>query len=307
MSPWLGIGLKLLATLLFAVMGALVKAIGDAAPLGQMVFARNFFALFPILVLLLVKGQISSRLKTKRLGGHVVRAAMGTLGMGLGFSALTLLSLPDATAISFAMPIFTVILSALILGETVRIYRWSAVGVGLAGVLVMVWPYLSFAGQGSGGGDPLGAFYALGAALAGAFSTIQVRQLTKTEHTATIVLYFSVIMSVLSLLTIFLGWVRPTPEQGLILIGIGLAGGCGQLVQTESFRHASASLIAPFDYFSMIWAIAIGYLLFGELPTRLVLAGSTLVIAAGIFVIIREARLGLDRTAQRKIKTPYGG
>jgi drug/metabolite transporter (DMT)-like permease len=307
MSSWAGIGLKILATMLFTSMGAMVKALGDAAPLGQVIFARNFFALLPILLFLVWRGELGHGLKTSRPLGHAARAAIGIVGMCFGFAALQRLSLPDATAIGFALPIFTVVLSALLLGETVRIYRWSAVGVGLVGVLIMLWPYLSFVHGGAARSDSVGALLALASAVAGAFATIQVRRLTATEHTAAIVFYFSVIAAFLALLTLALGWPWPTPGEAALLIGIGTAGGCGQIVQTESFRRASASVIAPFDYFSMIWAIVIGYVLFGELPTVLVLTGAALVIGAGIFVIFREARLGLDRTAQRRVKTPYGG
>lgn len=303
----IGIGLKVVATLLFTIMGALIKAVGDAVPLGQIIFSRNFFALLPILALLAWRGELKSGLKTSRPGGHVLRALIGGLSMFFVFAALQRLTLADATAIGFATPIFSVVFAVIILGEVVRIYRWSAVAVGFVGVFVMLSPYLTvFGGESVHDDMAIGAVFALLGAIGSALAMIQVRRLTKTETTPAIVFYFSVVAALMGLATLPTGWAWASAETAMMLVGIGIVGGIAQIFLTESYRHAPASLIAPFDYLTMLWSVVIGYLFFAESPTGTVLAGAAIVIAAGLFVIYREARIGLDRSS-RKLRMPFGG
>jgi drug/metabolite transporter (DMT)-like permease len=139
-----------------------------------------------------------------------------------------------------------------------------------------------------------------------ALAQVFVRRLVQTEKTPAIVFYFSVTASCLSLLTLPFGWVVPTaPEVGL-LICAGLLGGVGQIFLTSSYRLADASVIAPFDYSSMILALIIGYFVFGEMPTLVMLLGAGLIVIAGILIIWRERKLGLERNQQRKVMTPQG-
>jgi drug/metabolite transporter (DMT)-like permease len=102
------------------------------------------------------------------------------------------------------------------------------------------------------------------------------------------------------------GWIRPDMIDALVLIGTGVVGGMAQIAITESYRHAPASLVAPFAYTGMLWSIAIGFLAFGEVPLPIVLVGAAVVVAAGLLVIWRERRLGLDRTAEKLADTPPG-
>jgi drug/metabolite transporter (DMT)-like permease len=136
-----------------------------------------------------------------------------------------------------------------------------------------------------------------------------VRRLTATEKTGAIVLYFSMLSSLLGLSTIVLGWRMPSlPDFGLLVL-IGILGGTGQILMTQSYRYADTSIVAPFEYTTMIWALLLGWFVFGDLPTAAVSIGGVIVAAAGLFVIWRERRLGLERakaveaTAQR----PAGG
>ena len=123
-------------------------------------------------------------------------------------------------------------------------------------------------------------------------STVQTRHLTKSETTSSIVFYFSLICAVAGLATLPLGWIMPSGPGLAALIGIGICGGLGHIVLTESYRWAPASLVAPFDYTAMLWALMLGYLAFGELPTVLVLVGALIIVAAGLFVIWRERSPG---------------
>jgi drug/metabolite transporter (DMT)-like permease len=133
-----------------------------------------------------------------------------------------------------------------------------------------------------------------------------VRKLVLTENTSAIVFWFSLTATVLSLATIPFGWVVPTPREAVILVGAGLLGGVGQILLTSSYREADASLVAPFDYASMLFALLIGYFVFSEVPTTTMLGGAALVIAAGILIIWRERKLGLERAKGRKAMTPQG-
>jgi drug/metabolite transporter (DMT)-like permease len=227
--------------------------------------------------------------------------------MGLGFFGLTRLPLPESISINYAAPLAVVVLSALILKEKVRLYRWSAALIGFVGVIIIMWPRLTiFSGGQAGEGEMAGALAALAAAMAAAFATLQVRRLVQSEKTATIVIYFSVTSSLIALVTIPFGWVWPTPQQAALLVGAGFAGGTAQLLLTSSYRHADLSIIAPFEYSSMILSIAVGYAVFGDIPTPQMLLGGLIVMGSGIFIIYREHQLGLERDKARQASTPQG-
>lgn len=301
-----GIGLKVASVGVFVIMSTLLKA-AEGVPAGQLVFFRSFFAIFPIALVLAWRRELVDGLKTADPFGHVLRGIIGVSAMGLGFFGLTRLPLPESVSITYATPLAVVVLSALIIKENVRLYRWSAVLIGLAGVLIIMWPRLTvFSGGQAGGGEMIGAIAAFCGAVCAAFAQLQVRRLVKTENTATIVIYFSVTSSVIALVTLPFGWVWPTPQQAALLIGAGFAGGIGQILLTSSYRHADLSIIAPFEYSSMILSIAIGYLVFGDVPTPQMLLGGLIVVGSGIFIIYRERRLGLDRGKARQASTPQG-
>jgi drug/metabolite transporter (DMT)-like permease len=184
----------------------------------------------------------------------------------------------------------------LVLKETVRGYRWTAVAVGFGGVLIMMAPHLGEGLSGVGGAAPvIGAMFALLGASCSAFATIQVRRLTGTESTGAIVLYFSLLTTALGLITVALGWRMPDAGDLALLVLIGILGGIGQILLTGSYRFGDASLIAPFEYTTMIWALLIGWFAFDQLPDQTVAIGGALVAASGIFVLWRERRLGLMR------------
>jgi len=222
---------------------------------------------------------------------------MGGCGMFAGFMALSFLPLSDAVAIGYASPLITVVLAALILKETVRAYCWVAVAVGLAGVLIMLLPHLDLVAlaRGPSGGPTVGVLFSLLAACCAAGATVQVRRLTATEKTGAIVFYFSLLTTALGLATIVLGWRMPGWSDFGLLVITGFIGGVGQILLTQSYRYADASLIAPFEYTTMIWALLIGWFAFGQMPQSSVILGGVIVAAAGLFVLWRESRLGLER------------
>lgn len=303
MHPLRGIGFKLGSVLVFIVMSAMIKTTADHVPAGQAVFFRSFFAIPVIVVWLAVRQELRTGLKTVNPLGHVWRGFAGTCAMGLGFAGLAYLPLPEVTAIGYAAPLLTVIFAAMFLGEEVRAFRISAVVLGLIGVLIVTWPRLTVT-EGASYAEAFGAVVVLGGAVFAALAQVFVRKLVASEQTSAIVFWFSVTATGLSLLTLPFGWVMPTATEAAVLVGAGLLGGLGQILLTSSYRFADASLVAPFDYASMLFALAIGWYVFGELPTVTMLAGAALIVTAGILIIWREHRLGLERARQRKAMTP---
>lgn len=305
-SPYAGILLKLASTIAFTAMAAGVKWLSESGlPTGQLVFCRSFFALIPLVIWLAWLGQWPAATRTTRLGAHLKRGLIGSCGMISGFSALAFLPLPDATAYSYATPLIVVILAAILLKEEVRIYRWSAVLIGFIGVLVMLWPKLQGMSAGAGLSLPvLGAMLSLVGATCAGFATIEVRRLTQTETTGAIVFYFMLLTSAISVLTILLGWRWPTPFEAVLLVLIGVLGGIGQILLTQSFQKAETSLVAPYEYATMLWAVMLGYMLFGDVPGPSIVIGALIVVGAGLFVIWREHRLGLERRRAQEAAPP---
>jgi drug/metabolite transporter (DMT)-like permease len=296
-KPALGIALKVLSALAFTLMSAGIKRVSADYPTGEIVFFRSAFAIVPLLAWLGWRGDLINSIRTSDLGGHLLRGIISSCGMFSGFVALAYLPLSDAIAIGYASPLIVVVLAALILKETVRAYRWSAVMLGFVGVLIMLMPHLE-AGAitgGLSGGPAVGALFALVGAFCSAGATIQVRRLLMTEKTGAIVLYFSLLTTLLGLLTVVLGWRLPGTADAALLVVIGVLGGIGQILLTQSFRYADASLIAPFEYTTMLWAFLIGWFAFAQAPHEAVIVGAGIVAAAGLFVLWREHRLGLMR------------
>ena len=274
MNPLRGIALKLVSILLFSIMAACIKAASGTVPPGQAVFFRSLFAMPIIFLWLYHRGELRTGLKVQNSMGHFWRGLIGTSAMAMGFAALGLLPLPEVTAIGYAAPLLTVIFAAMFLGEQVRLFRLTAVGVGLIGVVIVLYPRLTILG----GADPysvatLGAVLALGSAAFRALAQIHIRKLVQTDQTSAIVFYFSLTATGLSLLTLPFGWVIPTSTEAILLISAGLIGGIAQIFLTSAYRFAHASTVAPFDYASMLFAIALGYTLFDEVPTQPMLAG----------------------------------
>jgi drug/metabolite transporter (DMT)-like permease len=295
-KPLLGISCKILSALAFTLMSAGLKSFSDLYPVGELVFFRSAFALVPLLVWLKWRGDLVQAVRTSHVSGHFVRGLIGSVSMFSSFVALSFLPLSEAIAIGYAAPLITVVLAAVILKETVRSYRWTAVGIGFVGVLIMLSPHLgSGAARWLEGGPTLGALFALFGACCSAGATIQVRRLTATEKTGAIVFYFSILTTALGLATIVIGWRMPTLSEFTVLVLVGILGGIGQILLTQSFRFADASVVAPFEYTTMVWALVVGWFLFGDLPTSTVVAGACIVATAGLLVFWRERQLGLAR------------
>ncbi len=275
---------------LFTVMEAMVKWLTADYSVHQIIFFRSAFALIPCAYFIWRAGGIAT-LRTRRPGVHLLRGVIGLAAMGCYFFAYSQMALADAKAILFSAPLFMTILAIPLLGERVGVYRWSAVLVGLAGVLFILRP----------GGEMLqiGTLAAIGGAILYALAVITVRHLSATESVASITFYFTATGALASagLIAVF-GWVTPKPGDLAMLVTIGLIGGVAQYAMTRAFRLAEAAAIAPLDYTSMAWAILLGYLIWGDVPSPAVFAGIAVVVASGLFILYREQRLARIRRSQ---------
>ena len=299
MSSLAGIGLKLLATILFAIMIAIIKHATEVMPTGEIVFMRSFFALIPLGIMAVMQGDWRDCVRTSNPWLHVRRSLVGATAMFTWFSAISMLPLPEATAISFLTPLMIVALAAIFLKEDVGLYRWSAVAVGFVGVIIILYPRL---GQPIGDKGMIGAMLAATSTVFMASAAILVRKMTKTEKNAAIMFYFFVTASAFSLISLYWGWVVPDMQTMILLVIAGLLGGVAQILTTQAFRLTEASLLASFDYINMVWAVLVGILLFDEYPSTPVIFGGAIVILAGLFVVERERRLGLARKAENRSK-----
>ncbi len=307
MQPIKGILLKLCAVVLFIIMASLIKAVSDVVPPGEAVFFRSLLAIPVILTWLWWRGDLRTGLKVSSKASHFWRGLVGTVAMGLGFAGLGLLPLPEVTALGYAAPLLTVVFAAMFLNEKVGIFRISAVGLGFSGVLIVLSPRLTALGdEALQAAQALGAVLVLMSAVCAALAQIYIRKMVATEQTSAIVFYFSLTSTLLSLLTIPFGWVWPAPWALACLVLAGLIGGTAQIFLTSAYRFADASVVAPFDYASMIFALIIGYMVFNEVPTLSMLGGAALIILAGLIIILREHYLGLRRGQARAVKTPQG-
>lgn len=286
---------KLFSTIMFALMGAQARYLEGAYPAGEVAFFRSLFAFIPIFLFFGLRGELDQAFRTKDPAAHLIRGSFAVIGTFCTFAALARMPIGDYTAIVYIAPLLTVVFSWLVLKEEVRAYRWSAVAVGFFGVLLMLVPYFrNHVAWSSTIG--VGIMFALMNACTTAGATIQIRRITATETTPAVVTFMALIVLASSLFTIPLGWAMPaTPLHWLLLIGIGITGGLGQMGFTESYRYAPASFLAPLDYSAMIWAFMLGYWIFDEVPTVYVLGGAAIIAGAGIFVIVRERLLGLKR------------
>jgi drug/metabolite transporter (DMT)-like permease len=284
----LGIGLRIGAITCFAFMAATIK-LGYQAGIStvELAFYRFAFGLPPLLLWIALSGNPGAW-RTQRPGAHVWRAVVGLTTMVLAFSSLAYLPLAESTTIGFAAPLFAVVLSALVLKEKVGRHRWSAVLLGFLGVLLVMRPQ---------GEDlpPIGLALAVAAAFGVGVVTITIRQIGRTEHPQTTVLWFTLLsMLALGLLMPFHARAHE-PWAWAVLAALGLFGGFGQLFLTSSLRYAPVSVVVPFDYTQLLWAVLLGFLIFGDHPPATTWGGAAVIIVSGLYTLYREHKLGRDK------------
>ena len=283
-----GIGLRIAATTSFGFMAAMIKLGHEAGiHMVELVFYRFAFGLPPLLAWIALTRNFGAWRTTRPLA-HLTRGVLGLSTMVLAFSALAFLPLAEATTIGFVAPLFSVMLSALILKEPVGRYRWSAVAAGFMGVLIVMQP---------SGSDlpPLGLGLALLSSLGVAAVTITIRQIGKTESTPTTVLWFTGFsMAASGLLLPFFGQAHDAWGWA-ILAALGLFGGLGQLFLTSSLRYTPVPVVVPFDYTQLLWAVLLGWAIWETQPPASTWAGAAVIVASGLYTLYREHKLGRDK------------
>ena len=278
--------LMLAATALFTLMGAVVKLVADRIPFFEIMFFRCLLAV-PVVLLLMLRMGGGASLATRRLPQHVLRAATGTAAMSCSFFALTVLPLAEQTALTFTTPIFVTLLAIPFLGEKVGIHRFSAVGLGFVGILVIALGKGAFLG-------PADAWIIFGMVVAvahGMFSaatTLLVRSLSATERSGTIVLWQSLLMTAFTACTLPFVWITPTGPEFLLLLVIGVMGGVAQVLLTEAFASAQVSSLGAYSYTGILWAVLLGWIFFGERPGMATFIGSGLIVLAALYIMRRE-------------------
>lgn len=280
--PLLGIGYKLIAIGLFSTMDVFIKALSADYHTLQIVFARNLFAFLPLMFLFAQAGDLRF-LRTERFGQHMLRSAFGFTAMLGFFLAFAYLPLATVTAIGFAGPIMLAALSVPLLGEKVGAHRWSAIVAGFIGVLIILRPGLVEWNLGMASAMAATIFYAL--------AMIQIRKLAGLEPGLTIVFYFTLFCTLASGLAQPFVW--EWPDNGIhwmMLIGMGILGGTAQIFLTKGYRHAPASLLAPFEYSALLWAAVYGWFLFSDWPDIFTWSGSAILITSGLYILWREVR-----------------
>ena len=292
--PLAGMALRLLTAVLLSVMFALVKLVADRGvhvveslfwrQVGSALCATAFVALGP--------GFAS--LRTRRVGAHLARMGLGVTTMALNFLAMAMLPLAEATAIFNSVPIFSTLLAALWLGEKTGKWRWGAVLVGFAGVMLVARP--------GGGGLPVdGVAVSLVAALMTAWVTIHIRKLGATEAASTTVFWFAV-SSLFPLGLLMLGFGKMhEPTTLAMLAGIALTGGLAQLTLTGALRLAPVALVMPMDYTSLVWAALLGLTIFGDWPHTATWIGGFIIIGSGLTILWREQLLARRAAAARAL------
>ena len=283
------LGLRLFGISCLSVMTVLIKLASDAQiKLPEIMFWRQALAV-PVVLVAVLAGPGMASLKTQRFGAHVKRSVMGLSSMAFNFGAIILLPLAEQTTLGFAVPIFATILSALILKEQVGMHRWGAVLAGFIGVLIVVQP-------GGGHIPPLGALVGLTSAVMISFTSLQIRDMGRTEAAMTTVFWFSA-LSVLPM-SLLLPFFMTSHDgyEWLLLSGIGILGGIGQIGLTGALRLAPVATVLGMDYIALLWSSFFGWLIWNHVPGPATWIGASIIIGSGLYIALREHRLAIERT-----------
>jgi drug/metabolite transporter (DMT)-like permease len=280
-----GIVMMLVATLLFTTMDSIAKSLTATYPVQQVIWARYFFQ-FALMLLLIPRLGVAGLLWTRRPGVHIARGLLLTISTGCMIVAISIVPLADAYTITFTAPFLVTILSIPLLKERVGWRRWTAVLVGFAGVLIVFRPFAA----------PVHWAMLLPLITAGCFALYQI--LTRkvsydSRETAFMMLFYLAWVG-----TAVMSAIVPAYWQAVVLgdwalmVGMGALGAAGHLILIRALTIAPASLLSPFIYAQIVWALGIGYVWFGDVPNAWMLIGCTVIVASGLYVFYREGVLG---------------
>jgi drug/metabolite transporter (DMT)-like permease len=285
-----GILCMVLATMLFAGVAALTKWQVGLYPVGEVVFARSL-ASFIVCAGVMLPLTGLDVYATHRARDHLARGFSQATSQTLFALAFTLMPLASAVSINFSAPLFAALVSILWLKERANLARWGALLIGFIGVLIVARP--------GAGSFSLGALFALGNAVLYGSVTVAVRGMTRTESANTLLMWQITLMAFFHAFLLFFGFRWPTPIDAAMLFGSGFTNAIGQYFWTQSLHLAPATAVTPFYYLNLVWALALGFLVWGDVPTPSLLIGSAIVVASGFFLFWREARLQRASLAPR--------
>lgn len=297
-SSFRGCLYMLASTVFFAVMHGCVRYISAEVHPFEIAFFRNLFGLLVLAPWFVVQGL--EPLRTSRIGLHFARAGSNLIAMLMFFMALSLSPMVQVQSLAFTAPLFTTVLAAIILKETVRLRRWMAALVGFIGAMIIIRP----------GFQPVdsGALLTLGSAMVWAFSMIIIKQLSRTDSAITITAYMVVLMTPLSLAVAVFFWTWPTAVQLVWLAACGVTGTIAQLLMAQAFRVADTSVVLPLDFMKVIWGAIIAWIWFSETVDLWTWIGAIVIFCGATYIALRER--ALDKTAPaaaEAIPTPRAG
>ena len=290
----LGMAAAMGAFFMFSVMVVFAKLLSENHSVIEIAFYRNLIASVPFLFLVFALGRreiLVLRTKPVLVG---IRALIGTVSLTVTFTAYSLMPLADTTALLFTSSLFIPVLGVIFLRESVGPYRWTAVSIGFAGVIIMAQP--------SGDVYVLGVAVAMFAAFTHAILQIILRYLGRYESPETVSFYFFVVGTFVTALALPFVAVRPTLTEVPLLIGVGLSGALAQWLLSVAFKNAPAAIVTVFNYSGIVWATFFGWMIWNELPLPAVVIGGTIVIASNMLVVWRESRLGRISDARFRAK-----
>ena len=282
-APLRGVACMLVSVLLLTLSDALAKLLSAGYAPGQIICMRSIIVIGFLLVLFTPRRRWTG-LRIRSPGAHLTRGIFACAGSFLFVLAIGHVPLANAMSIGYAGPLLITALAGPMLGERIGWRRWSAVLVGFIGVLVILRP---------GGLDYHWAALALLAGTwFGSLRDIVTRRISATESSSSLLLTTNLCMVAFGLLSLAQGWNMPGLLDATWLLASGVLIGTGHYLQIEAYRNAEAGTVVPFRYTSLLWAILIGWLVFGDIPDSSMLSGASLVIASGLFILYREKRVG---------------
>lgn len=289
-----GMLLMFAATLIMAVMHTAVRHLGQQLPVSEVVFFRNLFGLLAVSPLVLREGLRS--LRPRRPALHVLRSMLGISAMWLWFYALSVVPVAEATALSFSSVIFGSLCAALLLGERMRMRRWSAVIVGFLGALVILRPGFHELST--------GLICVLASSVFWALTVILVKHLSRFDSVVCIVAINQLLLTVFSAIPAYLNWQTPTPTQLGWLLGVGICATSGHLLMTTAFKLGEASAVFPVDFARLIWAAVLGWFVFAEAPDLWTWIGGGIIFASTAYITYRESQVRKQATARDQAAVP---
>lgn len=282
------------AFFLFSIMAVCAKLLSERHSVIEIAFYRNLIGTLPFLFLIFVLGKREILIIKSRPAAVGFRAVLGAVSLTTTFAAFSIMPMAETTVLLFTASLFIPVLGVFVLGERVGPYRWAAVFIGFAGVVVMASP--------AGNLNTLGIAIALTASLMHAVLQVVLRYLGKFESPETVTFYFMVIGTLITALPLPFIAVTPTLDEIPLLFGLGLTGAAAQWFLSVAFRNAPAAVVTVFNYTGIVWAMLFGWMIFNDWPAPLVLLGATIVIGSNVLMVWREIRLGKITGARVRAK-----